>query len=180
MVNTTAQQLSKTEFWALADGAEDVTYELIDGSAVAKVSPKYFHAKYALALVRILDRWSTQNGRLGLEWAFDLNENSTPVPDLLYVSFARLPETWHENEACPVPPELAIEVLSPGQTFGQMTKKASLYLAGGVLRVWVVDPVAQTLTVFYPDAPPVTYGASQEIADDLFPGLLVAIDNVFL
>jgi Uma2 family endonuclease len=89
-------------------------------------------------------------------------------------------ETWHENEACPVAPELAIEVLSPGQTFGQMTKKASLYLAGGVLRVWVVDPVAQTVTVFYPDAPPVTYGASQEIVDDLFPGLLVAIDNIFL
>ena len=48
MVNTAIQKLSKAEFWALADAAEDKTYELIDGAAVAEMSRKYFHAKYEL------------------------------------------------------------------------------------------------------------------------------------
>jgi Uma2 family endonuclease len=178
MIATITKKLTKTEFWALAD-ASDLTYELIDGIAVAKMSPKYFHAKSTLAFVNILDQWSDKRGRLGVEWAFDLNENSTPVPDLIYVSFDRLPESWNENEACPVPPELAIEIISPGQTFGQMTRKASSYLAGGVLQVWVVDPAAQSVTVFYPDRAPTTYISSEVIVDNLFPGLSVEIDRLF-
>jgi Uma2 family endonuclease len=175
---TTTKKLTKAEFWALAD-ASDLTYELIDGIAVPKMSPKYFHARSTLALVKILDRWSDKHGRLGIEWAFDLNENFTPVPDLIYVSFDRLPESWNENAACPVPPELSIEIISPGQTFGQMAQKASIYLTGGVLRVWIVDPEAKSVTVFYPDRAPITYMGDSVITDDLFPELSVEIDRLF-
>jgi Uma2 family endonuclease len=66
MVNTLTKKLTKAEFWAIADAA-DITYELIDGVAVAKMSPNYFHAKSTLHLVRILDRWSDGRGRLGIE-----------------------------------------------------------------------------------------------------------------
>jgi Uma2 family endonuclease len=178
MIATLTKKLTRTEFWALAD-ASDLTYELIDGIAVAKMSPKYFHAKSTLAFVKILDRWSDKRGRLGIEWAFDLSEYSTPVPDLIYVSFDRLPESWNENAACPVPPELAIEIISPGQTFGQMIQKASNYLTGGVLQVWVVDPTAKSVTVFYPDRAPKTYMNDEVITDDLFPELSVEIDRLF-
>lgn len=55
---------------------------------------------------------------------------------------------------------------------------ASIYLTGGVLQVWVVDPAAQSVTGFYPDLlkaalryrAPKTYINSQVITDDLFPG----------
>ena len=178
MIATTTKKLTKAEFWQLAD-ASDLTYELIDGIAVAKMSPKYFHAKSTLAFVKILDLWSDKRGRLGIEWAFDLSENFTPVPDLIYVSFDRLPESWNENAACPVAPELAIEIISPGQNFGQMTQKAGSYLAGGVLQVWVVDPAAKSVTVFYVDRAPKTYMNSQVITDDLFPELSIEIDRLF-
>lgn len=178
MVVTITKKLTKAEFWALAD-ASDRTYELIDGIAVAKMLPKYFHAKSTLAFVKILDRWSDKRGRLGIEWAFDLSEYFTPVPDLIYVSFDRLPESWDENAACPVAPELAIEIISPGQTFGQMIQKASSYLAGGVLQVWVVDPTAKNVTVLYVDRAPKTYVNGDIIVDDLFPELSVEIDRLF-
>ncbi|NJR32615.1 MAG: Uma2 family endonuclease [Chamaesiphon sp. CSU_1_12] len=178
MIATTTKKLTKAEFWALAD-ASDLTYELIDSIAVPKMSPQYFHSRSTLALVNILNLWSDGRGRVGIEWAFDLSDNFTPVPDLLYVSFDRLPESWNENTACPVPPELAIEIISPGQTFGQMTQKAGYYLTGNVLRVWVVDPEAKSVTVFYPDRAPATYIGEGIITDDLFPGLSVAIDRLF-
>jgi Uma2 family endonuclease len=174
----TTKKLTKAEFWALAD-ASDRTYELIDGVAVPKMSPKYFHSRSTLALVNILNLWSDGRGRVGIEWAFELSEDFTPVPDLLYVSFDRLPESWSENAACPVSPELAIEIISPGQTFGQMTQKAGYYLTGGVLQVWVIDPEAKSVTVFYPDRAPITYMHDTVITDELFPGLSVAVDRLF-
>ena len=178
MIATTTKKLTKTEFWALAD-ASDLTYELIDGIAVAKMSPKYFHARSARRILNILAPWAKDRGRAEMEWAFDLSDDYTPVPDLIYVSFDRLPESWNENVACPVSPELAIEIISPGQTFGQMTQKAGSYLAGGVLQVWIVDPVAQSVTVFYIDRAPRTYISSEVITEDLFPDLAVEIDRLF-
>lgn len=178
MVDTLTTKLTKAEFWAIADAA-DITYELIDGVAVAKMSPKYFHAKSTLHLVRILDRWSDDRGRLGIEWAIDLTDNFTPVPDLIYISFDRLPITWQENAACPVAPELAIEIISPGQTFAQMIQKASIYLNHNVLRVWIIDPVAQSLTVFYADAAPITYSCEQLISDPIFPDLSIVVSQLF-
>ena len=178
MSNTTIKKLTKAEFWALADAA-DITYELIDGIAVPKMSPKYFHARSARKILNILEEWAKDRGRAEMEWAFDLSDDYTPVPDLIYVSFDRLPANWNENTACPVPPELAIEIISPGQTFGQMTQKASSYLTGGVLQLWVVDPAAASVTVFYVDRVPVTYMGNGIIKDDLFPELAISLDRIF-
>ena len=178
MVNTSTKKLTKTEFWEIADAA-DLTYELIDGIAIEKMSPKYFHSRSTGTIFTALTAWGNSRGRVGIEWAIDLSDDFTPVPDLLYVSFDRLPVTWQENAACPVAPELAVEIISPGQTFGQMAQKASSYLAGGVLRVWIVDPSAQSLTVFYPDAAPITYTGAQIITDSIFPDLSIVASQLF-
>jgi Uma2 family endonuclease len=122
------------------------------------------------------------NGRLPtVGYANDLTETYSPVPDLSYVSFNRLPATWEENAACPVAPELVIEIISPGQTFGQMIQKASIYLSNNVLRVWIIDPSAKSLTVFYIDAAPITYTGEQLISDPIFQiyrSLLINYSNV--
>ncbi len=178
MVDTLIKKLTKAEFWAIADAA-DVTYELIDGVTVAKMSPKYFHARATGKLYVILTDWAVNYGRVEIEWAIDLTEAYTPVPDLSYVSFDRLPITWDENAACPVAPELAIEIISPGQTFGQMIQKASIYLSNNVLRVWIIDPSARTLTVLYADAAPVTYTGEQLISDPIFPELSIVTSQLF-
>jgi Uma2 family endonuclease len=178
MVSTPLKKLTKAEFWAIADTA-DRTYELIDGIAVAKMSPKYFHSRSTGKIYLLLIDWAENRGRVGIEWSIDLTDDFTPVPDLLYISFDRLPLTWDENFACPIAPELAIEIISPGQTFGQMIQKASHYLASGVLRVWVVDPAAKSLTAFYPDTAPITYTEEQLITDHLFPDLSIIVNQLF-
>jgi Uma2 family endonuclease len=84
-----------------------------------------------------------------------------------------------EDEACPIPPELVIEIISQGQTFGQLAEKATDYLEGGVSRVWVVDPQARSITVFYPDAPPRTYTKTAFLTDSLLEGLQLTPQQVF-
>jgi Uma2 family endonuclease len=84
-----------------------------------------------------------------------------------------------EDEACPIPPELVIEIISPGQTFGQLAEKATDYLEAGVSRVWVVDPQARSITVFYPDAPPRTYTKTALLTDSLLEELQLTPQQVF-
>jgi Putative restriction endonuclease len=84
------------------------------------------------------------------------------------------------NELCPVAPELAIEIMLEGQTFKEFVGKAGDYLNAGVLRVWVIDPMRRTLTVFYPDRPPETYRGDRMITDELFPDLSVTSEQFFV
>jgi Uma2 family endonuclease len=114
-----------------------------------------------------------------VEWAFDLAEDSTPVPDLIYVSFERLSIEWNENLACPVPPNLVVEIISPGQSFGQMAAKAQDYLLAGVQQVWIIDPSVQSLTILYPDQSPKTFLDKATLPADFLPGRTVTIDQLF-
>ena len=176
----TKKQLTLEEFLALPEG--DVTYELVDGEAIPKMSPKKFHSRLTRVLLQLLDEWCAGRGEVCPELAIKLTRRGrdwVPSPDLLYISAARFPSDWEEDGACSVPPELAIEIISPGQTFGELAAKARDYLDAGVLRVWVVDSQARSITVFYPDAPPQTYMGDTQLIDSLFEGLEITAQQVF-
>jgi Uma2 family endonuclease len=180
MVQSLTQALTLAEFLALPES--DTAYELIDGQAIPKMSPKFFHSNAQKNLLFLLDPWSQGRGRVVPEWAVTLKRNGkdwVPVPDLLYVSNDRLTAGWMADEACPVPPELVIEIISPGQTFGEMTEKATDYLAAGVSRVWVLDSQAKSVTVFLPEALPKTYRGNTAIADVLLPDLQLTPQQIF-
>ena len=178
----TKTQLTLEEFLALPEGEGDITYELIDGQTVPKMSPKKFHSRLTRALIKLLENWGEERGEIGVEWAVKLTRQRrdwVPVPDLLYVSYERLSPDWNQDEACPVVPELVIEIISQGQTFGQLAAKARDYLDAQVLRVWVVDSKARSITVFYPDAAPQTYMGDTLLTDTLFEGLELTAEQVF-
>jgi Uma2 family endonuclease len=182
MILQTPKELTLLEFLNLPPGEGDITYELIDGQAIPKMSPKFFHAKLTHTLLNFIEQWNEEQGLVCPEWAVKLTRQGRdwiPTPDLLFISSARLPANWNENEACPVPPDLVIEIISPGQTFGQMAAKAEDYLVAKVLRVWVVDSQARSITVFYADAPPKTYMGDELLTDSLFSGLEFTVEQVF-
>ncbi|MBE9034026.1 Uma2 family endonuclease [aff. Roholtiella sp. LEGE 12411] len=178
-------QLTLEEFLALPEG--DITYEFIDAEAVPKfkndkMSPKFFHSSITGALFILLSAWAQEKGRVVIEWAIKLTRNQqdwVPVADLTYVSYHRLSADWLQDEACPVPPELVIEIISPGQTFGEMTEKATDYLKAKVQRVWIIDTRAKTITIFYPDILPQTRRSTDSLEDSLFEGLQITPQQIF-
>lgn len=95
------------------------------------------------------------------------------------MSFERLPLKWDEDAPCPVPPELVVEIISPGQSFGALTEKATDYLKAGVDRVWVVDRQSVSLTSFTPDALPWTLKGEEPTHDPLLPGLSFPVADLF-
>ncbi|MEH2251026.1 Uma2 family endonuclease [Nostoc sp.] len=201
MILQAKNQLTLQEFLNLPPGEGDVTYELVDGQAIRKMSPKFFHAKLTRVLLNLIEQSCKGKGEVCPEWAVALTRRGrdwVPIPDILYISYERLPANWDEDEACPVPADLVIEIispfgfessqsaetaktatLSPGQSFGQMAAKAKDYLDAKVLRVWVLDSRARSITVFYPDAAPQTYMGEELLADSLFEGLEFTVEQVF-
>lgn len=170
------------QFWALPEPEEGGYYELVDGQAIQKVSPKFFHSFLQGALYRLIYAWCKGKGRVGPEWAVTLKRNGrdwVPIPDVTYVSYLSLPRSWKRNEACPVPCDLAIEIISPDQTFGQLENKALDYFKAGVGRVWVVDPEVMSITVFFPDGTRQLYTGDTQIVDALLPSLELTPQLVF-
>ncbi len=176
----TKTDLTLEEFWALPKG--ETAYELVDGKAIPKVSPKEFHSTLTFALTTLLTRWAKSRGRVRLEWALTLKRNGrdwSPVPEVTYVSYERLPQSIFRNQACPVPPELVIEIISPGQTMKEFEEKARDYFNAGVTRVWVVDPEALSIIAFFPDGTKQTYTGNTKIIDPLLPGLELSPQLIF-
>lgn len=178
-------KLTLEEFLSLPES--DTIYELINGEAIPKykneqMSPKFFHGSTTGSLFILLSKWAQEKGRVVIEWSVKLTKNQQdwiPVPDLTYVSYDRLPIDWLKDEPCPVIPELVIEIISPGQTFGDMIEKATYYLQAGISLVWVVDTVSQTITVFTSSSLPVTYRNQQIISNELLSGLQITPYDIF-
>ncbi len=172
--------LSLDEFLQLPE--KDGIFELVDGEVIRKVSPKFFHAKLAVTLGILLSEWAIGRGELGVEWAAILKKGDrdwVPVPDLTYLSYERLGDRTLGNEACPIPPDLVVEIVSPGQSFGEIVQKATDYLKAGVGRVWIVEPEAQSLTIFCAEALPQTYRDDAPIADPALPDLTLTARSLF-
>jgi Uma2 family endonuclease len=183
MQTLTKKSLTLSEFLTLPD--QDITYELIEGEAVPKMSPKRFHSRVTLALSFLLDEWNqTQEsqGEVGIEWAITLKRKGKdwcPVPDLSYISHERLKSVPFDDVACTVSPELVIEIISADQSFSNLSEKAVDYLNAGVNRVWIIDSQVKKVTVFYPDSPPQTKSNDDTLADEILPNLTITPQQVF-
>lgn len=183
MATLTKKKLTLQEFLSLAD--EDVTYELVEGEAIPKMSPKRFHSLLTSTLFLLLHEWNqTQEnqGEVGIEWAITLKRKGKdwcPVPDLLYISHQRLKTVPFDDIACTIPPELAIEIISPDQSFSNLSEKAVDYLNANVNRVWIIDSQVKKVTVFYPDSPPQTKSNDDTLADKILPNLSITPQQIF-
>jgi Uma2 family endonuclease len=177
----TRYKLTLEEFLGLQE--LDESLELVDGEVVKKMSPKFFHSRLTSAFWSELSSWANGIGQVAIEWSVVLKRRGldwVPVPDLLYISYDRLSADWHEDAPCPVLPELAIEIVSPDQTFNQLAQKATDYLSAGVDRVWVVYPPMRSITVFFADRPPETYHGDRILHDELFPNLAITAEQFFV
>ena len=71
------------------------------------------------------------------------------IPDLSFISWDRLPGRETPSEPIPdLAPDLAVEVLSEGNTKAEMARKVREYFEAGVILVWLIDPKKRTARVF--------------------------------
>ena len=123
-------------------------YEYAKGELIPMSPATRRHGKISVSIIRYLDRYVYENG-LGevytAETTFQVGER-VMKPDVAFVSTDRL--DVDEDKTFPIPPDLAIEVVSPTDVHYRIVRKTFDYLAAGTRLVWVLDPVAKTVTVY--------------------------------
>ena len=139
-----AESITLEEF--LANDYE--SYEYVKGELAPMSTPTMAHGEISTNIVTLLNNYVRQHqlGRVyTAETTFQIGESGRK-PDVAFVSQERLPENRHQ--ASPIPPDLAIEVVSPSDKVYDVQEKALEYLDAGTQMVWVIEPIAKTITVY--------------------------------
>jgi Uma2 family endonuclease len=78
------------------------------------------------------------------------------------------------------PPVLAVEVFSPYDKHKNIIEMIEEYLACGVKVLWVVDPYAETVTVYRPHCEPVMFNRDQHLTGGPeLPGFKCKVSEIF-
>ncbi len=104
------------------------------------------------------------------------------VPDLSFIRLANMLPMPDLSKPYPGIPDLAVEVISPGEEADDIQTKLRTYLAKGTEQVWLVYPTTQELHQYRRDNNPEIriYRGSQTLdLADLFPGLELTTDQIF-
>ena len=157
----------------------DTLLELIDGEIVEVVSNEKSSA--LASRLGILVGGFILFNRLGFTTGADGGYqigSERYIPDFAFVSNKR--QLTPSNEAYgSVPPDLAVEVLSPSNTPDEMAIKVDNYLRANTV-VWIVNPDAQRVTVHRPDAPPKTFDISETLdGGSILPGFTLPVRDIF-
>ena len=106
------------------------------------------------------------------------NPDNASGPGLAVVAANRLP--LEQSAFMKIPPDWAIEVVSPGNTRREIERKTSMYLAHGVKGVWIVYPDRRQVVVHAPDNDPLVFGDNAAITGiEPFPGVSVEVRENF-
>lgn len=124
--------------------------ELVDG-VLREMSPAgRNHGKVALAAAVMLDEYRREHGgeAYAAETGFVLGRDPDTVraPDAAYLGPERVRAVGSTPSYIPGPPDLAVEVVSPGDTYSEVHEKALAWVAAGCGVVLVVDPKGQRVT----------------------------------
>ena len=160
-------------------------YELVDGRLM-ELNMSVLSCLVAGRLFTLLSVYCEAN-RLGWllpqESGFQYDPNSprkVRKPDAAFIRRERLPESAWSDGFCHVVPDLAVEVISPNDTFDEVDTKVEEYLRLGVHLVWVVSLQARQVYVHRLDGTVAKVRENGELSgEDVVPGFRCRVRDIF-
>ena len=182
-MSATTQLITAEELFRMPD--DGWRYELVKGE-LHKMSPAGSeHGAVVMNLGAPLGMHVKANNRgvvFGAETGFRLatDPDTVRAPDLAFVRRERIPATGIPKQFWPGAPDLAVEVLSPGDTVYEVEEKIAEWLAAGASAVWVLNPKRRTVTVHRSTDGPRTLSGDDEIdGEDVVPGFRCRVGDLF-
>jgi Uma2 family endonuclease len=157
--------------------------ELLDGTLLEKAMGS-FESYLALYLGHLLTAFVCEN-RLGIVLGADgmlrLAPGLVRIPDVSFVSWDRLPgREFPREEIWKLAPDLAVEVISRGNTRQEMARKLADYFSAGVRLVWYVYPATSEVQVYEAADKCVTLGANETLdGGQVLPGFRLPVSTLF-
>ena len=153
--------------------------EVYDGRIHPKVNPQRKHALVQGVITALLLEWGRDRGDSGPEWRVYLDENTSLVPDVSFISDGRLAALSEaQREKPPFAPELVVEIRSPENRERAIARKTALYLQHGAVAVLDVDPARRLVRVTTLDGES-TLQPGDAFAQPAFQGLAFPVDAIF-
>lgn len=129
---------------------EDKDFYLIDGELVWTMPPGGKHGNLAFEigyhLRAFLEKHDLGIGTVETGYHPTNDRHTLLAPDVAYISRTRAPKPFPERFV-PTMPDLAVEILSPGDSLKAIRRKAAVYLANGAGLVWIVLPAEMGVDV---------------------------------
>ena len=123
-------------------------YEYIKGEVIPVPPTSLEHGHISADLFWFLNLHVRKNelGRVYMsDTGFQVGEHVL-MPDIAFLASARIPDDL--SKASPIPPDLAVEVVSPTDVLYRVEEKAFAYLDAGTQLVWVLKPRSKTVIVY--------------------------------
>jgi Uma2 family endonuclease len=182
-MTTTLQRSTASELFEMPD--DGFRYELVKGE-LRQMSPSgWKHGMVVVNITLLLGQYVKTN-RLGVcfgaETGFKIESDPDTVraPDLGFISRERIPDGGVSKSFWPGPPDLAVEVVSPGDTRREVNEKVADWLEAGAQAVWVINPKQRGVTV-YRSMTDVTRLSEEDELDggDVVPGFHCKVSEIF-
>jgi Uma2 family endonuclease len=157
--------------------------ELIDGVLVEKTMG-YRESLLSGAIIDYLRQY-VRPRRLGIVLGeagpLRILPHQVRMPDVCFIRYDRFPGGKLPQVQIPaVAPDLAVEVLSPDNSAGEMQRKLRDYFTAGVRLVWYVDPATRTARAYTaPDQCALLSEADTLSGGDVLPGFQLSLRDLF-
>lgn len=165
------------------EGREGRLFELVDGTLVEKgmgfresiLASAINAALFIFVTGRNLGFVATADGMMRIL------PGQVRIPDVSYISRERFPGGRVPNAAIPdVSPDLAVEVLSEGNTVNEMIRKRREYFESGTKLVWIIDPKTRKVAVYTDFETFQVYDATQTLdGGNVLPGFALELGPLF-
>jgi Uma2 family endonuclease len=170
------------DFLALPE--EEPALELeADGTVTQKVSPKGKHSSLQGDFIELIHAFARARRQARafpeLRTVFG---GAAYVPDVAVYRWERI--LWTAEGEVPddftEPPDIAAEIISPGQTVTSQVRKCIWYVEHGVKLALLIDPVDRSVLLFRPNAIPRALRATDPIdLSEVLPGFEATVDQLF-
>jgi len=157
--------------------------ELVRGQLIVSEPTGFAHGVVVMRIGAQVDTF-VRTHALGLvvaaETGFTLERapDTVRAPDVAFVHRDRLPDPLPRGYA-EFAPDLAVEVLSPGDRPGEVLAKVGDWLRTGTRLVWVVDPIRRSARVYRADGSESFATADDSLdGEDVLPGFSLPLAEV--
>jgi Uma2 family endonuclease len=177
------QQVTADELLHMPD--DGFRYELVKGELRRMNPAGSVHGRVTMSVAWRLARYVEEN-QLGTVYASETgfrlasDPDTVRAPDVAFVSRARVEMVGEVEGFWPEPPDLAVEVVSPGDSYAEVEEKVFAWLGAGTKMVVVVNPRQRSATV-YKSPTDITALAEADVlhGGDVVPGFELAVGEIF-
>ena len=160
-------------------------WELVKGELIKMVPAGGTHGELTATLASVLRNFAKPRhlGKVfGAETGFYTEHDPDTVrgADAMFYSNERVEELGDITGFLRLAPDLAVEVMSPGDTYTEVEEKVAEYFNAGVRLIWIVIPKTQSLHVYRPGNEALRLRREDKLTgEDVLPGFEIKVAELF-